>query len=189
MIYGITKLGYDIDGVLAEFSEHFLRTFCPEDMSGPLEWSDPRFKDNFHKTYNNKEFWMTVPALVFPQDLPIKPHCYITARPIPNEWTMEWLWKNKFPYAPLYTVGEDKSKVEVFRESGATHFIDDALHNFAELNNAGIPCFLLTRSHNTSKETDMRVDSLRDLPMALINHRFKYLSDQEIMTGELIVNI
>lgn len=157
------KLGFDIDGVLAEFSGHFLNKYTPTDLSGPLHWDDERFKINFPKTYNDKEFWLSIPRMIYPQDLPLRPHCYITARPIPNEWTMEWLWKNGFPYAPLYTVGHDGSKVEVFKQSGATHFVDDALHNYDELIAAGIPCFLLTRSHNESRDTPHRVDKLIDI--------------------------
>lgn len=163
------KMGYDIDGVLGEFSDHFLNYFNINDKTPPKKWSDKRFKENFHLTYNNKDFWMTMPPTIDPNSLILMPHCYITARPIPNEWTMEWLWKNRYPYADLYTVGEDGKKADTFYKSGATHFIDDGLHNFDELNNLGIPCFLLSRSHNLDRNTDMRINNLKDLPKFVLN--------------------
>lgn len=165
------KMGYDLDGVLAEFSDHFLKYFNFADKSPPSEWDDRRFRDNFHLTYGNKNFWMTIPPIV-PKDSQVlkflPPHCYITARPIPNEWTMEWLWKMGFPHADLYTVGEKGEKSEVFLKSGATHFVDDGLHNFDELSSIGVPCFLLTRPHNVSRETGMRINKFSDLPNAVI---------------------
>lgn len=164
------QMGYDIDGVLAEFSDHFLNFFDFEDKSDPDSWDDPRFRENFHWTNDNYEFWSTIPPIVKPSELTIPPYCYITSRSIPSEWSMEWLWRNGFPYAKLITVGVGQSKIEAAKSLGCTHFIDDHLKNFDELNEAGVACFLKTRGHNVHRETDMRVDSLDELQNAIIRY-------------------
>lgn len=155
------RIGLDVDGIAADFSSHFLNFFDFEDKSPATSWDDPRFRKNFHRTYENKEFWLGIPTI---NDSPywvnhLRPSCYITARPIPNEWSMEWLWKNGFPYAPLFTVGENGSKVDLVREN-CDIFVDDAIHNFEQLTEAGLKCALMTRSHNLGYDTEFRIDSL-----------------------------
>lgn len=166
------RIGLDIDGVLADFSAHFLDYYGFEDRSPASDWDDPRFRKNFHKTYSDKDFWLTVPSIHTATYWSkfIAPSCYITARPIPNEWSMEWLWKNRFPYAPVFTVGENGSKVDLVREH-CDVFIDDAIHNFEELTNAGLDCVLMTRSHNIGYDTELRIDSLGGVYSIL--HKFE----------------
>lgn len=171
----LTKMSYDIDGVLGDFGGHLLNYLNIKDKSPILKFGDQRIIDNIERVYDDKKFWLTIPQLVY--NLPIRPHCYNTNRPVPAEWTLEWLWKCKFQYAELYCIGNKHeyyaSKVEAFKQSGATHHVDDAVHNYEQLTEAGIPCFLLTHHYNKSVETNMRIDSLSDLPLALINHRTK----------------
>lgn len=169
----ITKMSYDIDGVLGDFSNYLLHYLDIPDKSPVLKFADQRIIDNIERVYDDKKFWLSIPQLVY--SLPIPAHCYNTNRPVPVEWTYEWLWKHKFQYAEVYAIGGKHeyyaSKVDAFRESGATHHVDDAIHNYEQLTEAGIPCFLLTADYNKSVETNMRIDSLSDLPLALIHHR------------------
>ncbi len=44
-----------------------------------------------------------------------------------------------------------KSKVKVL-QGRVDIFVDDAYHNYKELNEAGIECLLMSRSHNTKEE-------------------------------------
>lgn len=142
------KIGLDIDGVCAEFEQHFL-TYLGLPTHGANHWDDPRFKDNFHKVVADEWFWLTIPAIFPGERLRIKPQMYVTARPIDTKVTEEWLALHKFPKAPVITVGHNQSKVEALKGK-VDLFIDDAIHNYVELNKSGIPTILVTRSHNVS---------------------------------------
>jgi uncharacterized HAD superfamily protein len=113
---------------------------------------------------DNKEFWLSIPAKVKPEDIPFEPHCYITSRSIPVEWTIEWLDNNGFPAVPVYSVGLGESKVEVAKESGIEIFVDDRFDTFVELNNAGICTFLFDAPHNQRYNVGhKRIKSLGEL--------------------------
>lgn len=156
------KILVDIDGVLAAFGEHFINYLDFDDKSQPTEWSDKRFVDNIHKVDNDVEFWLTIPKLIEPSDIKFKISGYCTARNISKKVTELWLRNNGFPDKPVYSVGLGKSKVEVLKEVGCDIFIDDSESNFNELNNNGVLCYLMTRSHNLNVNTPLRVNSLEE---------------------------
>ena len=109
---------------------------------------------------------MNVKPKIKASEIPFEPHCYITSRACPNEWTAEWLEKNGFPTRPVYTVGHDQSKVEVALKSGIKWFVDDRFENFVTLNDAGICCFLWDAPHNQRYEVGFkRIYSFKDLPI------------------------
>lgn len=151
-------VGLDIDGVLAEFSDHFLNWFDFEDKSAPTDWDDRRFRENFHKIAHSEEFWSSLPPIIHPKDLDVKPSVYITARDIPTEVSKNWILRNGFPDAPVITVGMGKSKVEVAQACKLDVFYDDSYRNFCELNEAGIKTYLVTRSHNMKYTVNDRVN-------------------------------
>ena len=57
------ELWLDLDGVVGEFEQHFLRYFNLP-THHPTEWDDPRFTDNIHHIDYNDDFWLTI-ALCF----------------------------------------------------------------------------------------------------------------------------
>lgn len=158
----VPKIGLDIDEVLADWVGHWSK------YHGHIEpefWNfDRNIKEKFELLKNNKEFWLSIPPKITPSDLPFEPHCYITSRSIPKEWTEEWLDKNGFPGVPVYSVGFGESKVEIAKESGIDIFVDDRYENFVELNNAGICCFLFDAPHNKRYEVGFkRIYNLKEI--------------------------
>lgn len=145
------RIGLDIDGIVADFGVHFLNYLNIEDKSFPTKWDDDRFINNFHKIENDVEFWMTIPKLIEPSELDFKPVIYVTARPIDNKVTECWLANNGFPQAPVITVGTGGSKVQHLKNT-VDLFVDDAVHNFVQLENNGVNCLLMDRSHNQNYE-------------------------------------
>lgn len=156
------RAGYDIDGVLASFGEYFLEYLNIEDKSPFTTWDDYRITEHFHKLTFDYKFWLTMPKLIEAEDLPYEPYMYVTARPIPSRITAQWLKFNNFPTAKVITVGVNGSKVDTLKAHNIDIFFDDAEHNFKELNEAGINCYLITRTHNKNVQTDKRIDDLKN---------------------------
>lgn len=156
------RIGLDIDGVLAAFGEHFLDYLGFEDKTPPKHWDDPRFSENFYKIKDDINFWLTIPRLFDPRILDFNPVIYVTARDIPTSVTEKWLEINEFPKAPVVSVGVGGDKVETLKEN-VDIFVDDALHNYHALNEAGINCVLITRSHNEYEEVEKRIESINQV--------------------------
>lgn len=156
------KIGLDIDEVLADWVGHWTKHHGQEI---PENWNfDRNIAEKFELLNNDKDFWLSIPVKTIPQSIPFEPHCYITSRSIPIEWTMEWLDKNGFPQMPVYSIGHGASKVDVAKKSGIEIYVDDRYENFVELNKNGICCFLFDAPHNQRYEVGFkRIKSLEDL--------------------------
>jgi hypothetical protein len=86
------KIGLDIDEVLADWVGHWTKHHGQE---VPETWNfDRDIKSKFELLKDDKEFWLSIPVKTKPSDIHFEPHCYITSRSIPKEWTEEWLDKN-----------------------------------------------------------------------------------------------
>jgi len=156
------KIGLDIDEVLADWVGHWTKHHKQE---VPETWNfDRNIKSKFDKLKDDKDFWLSIPVKTKPSEINFEPHCYITSRPIPKEWTEEWLDKNGFPTMPVYSIELGESKVSVAKKSGIEIFVDDRYENFVELNNANICCYLFDAPHNRRYDVGFkRIKSLKEL--------------------------
>lgn len=140
------KIGLDVDEVIADWVGHWTKY---HGQVTPEFWNfDKDIRYKFEAMKDNKEFWLSIPPKINPKTMPFEPHCYITSRIIPKEWTEEWIQLNGFPTMPVYSVGNGASKVQVAKESGIDWFVDDRYENFVELNQNGVCCYLLDAPHN-----------------------------------------
>lgn len=156
------KIGLDIDEVLADWVGHWTKHHGQE---VPETWNfDRNISDKFNMLSADKDWWLSIPVKTNPSDIHFEPHCYITSRSIPKEWTEEWLDKNGFPTMPVYSIGHGESKVDVALKSGIDIFVDDRFENFVELNNAGICTYLFDAPHNRRYDVGhKRISSLSEL--------------------------
>lgn len=155
------KIGLDVDGVLSSLGLHFL-DYLSLPLHAPTEWSDSRFKDNFHKVDKDERFWLTMPRLIHPSTIKFEIDCYVTARNISSEVTEKWLELNGFPKRLVITVGMGKSKLQALKDRGVTIFLDDHEDNFLELNEGGIKTYLMDASHNQHVKTDLRIKNMKE---------------------------
>lgn len=120
------KIGLDIDEVLCDW----LGGWCElSKIERPHSWLFDRelygklIKMEEEGTIN--DFMMGLNPLIDPREIPFEPHCYITARHIENQISIDWLDKHGFPSAPVYTVPTNSTKVETAIKAGVEIFVDD----------------------------------------------------------------
>jgi len=158
------KVFLDIDGVLADFSHHFINYYDEvEDKTSPITvWNDQRIVKYFYLTKNDIDFWLSIPPLINPSEINFQVDGYCTNRKgfVPSGVTEQWLLENNFPTAPVFL--SNGSKAQILHEQGADIFLDDAVHNFIQLNKFGIKTCLLDSSYNREFKTRLRVNSVRE---------------------------
>ena len=157
------RIGLDIDEVLADWVGHWMARHGYSER--PEFWDfDRHIHSKFEEVMHDKEFWMTIPCKTEPTDIPFEPHCYITSRCIPVEWTEQWLDKMGFPGRPVYSIPMGTSKVTVAKKAEIEIYVDDRYDNFVQLNQAGICCFLFDAPHNQRYDVGFkRIKSLKEL--------------------------
>jgi hypothetical protein len=140
------KIGLDIDDVIADFVPAYCERY---NVPIPFAWYfDREFMSNYNKVIKDHGFWLNLKPKCDPNTIPFEPHCYITSRGCPKEWSEEWLDKNGFPRVKVIQIETGSSKVEVGRETGIDIFVDDCYKNFIELTKAGIFTYLFDTPHN-----------------------------------------
>jgi 5'(3')-deoxyribonucleotidase len=160
------KIGLDIDEVLADFTSAWAKVHGIDER--PECW-------NYHRNMGAEftkmkeagtldDFYLSITPKIKPSDLPFEPHCYVTSRPVDTAITEKWLEIHKFPGSKVITVPLGTSKVQVLKDAGVDIFVDDAFHNFDELNRGGVCCFLMDAPHNQRYDVGFkRIKSLKEL--------------------------
>ena len=157
------RIGLDIDDVLADFLGGFCEYYNLEEI--PSHW---HFYKNGVK-YEDleslpKEFWLNLKPKVDPKSIKFSPVAYITHRICPIEWTIEWLEKNQFPYAPVYYVNPNNTKVDIAKEIDLDVFVDDKYQTYVDMNKNGICCWLFdtpqNKKHNVGFKRIKNLDNL-----------------------------
>jgi hypothetical protein len=158
----VPRYGIDIDGVLANFIEAVILYAKGLNLSDQFpatwrEWFDydgpnpEAFKQVYKQVTGLPYFWLnlkTLPnALADIMTLP-RPTVYLTARPINNTITRQWLAAQGFPDAEVVTVARSQDKVHVAKKYNLKYFIDDLPSTCVEMQEAGILPILFTQPHN-----------------------------------------
>lgn len=145
------KIGTDIDDVLAEFLETYLKRF-----GNPK--NDREIARNVQRVLiKDKDFWENLPVL---NTLNFIPELYCTKRVNSKVYTKNWLRKHNFPDKPIYQViCQTRNKAD-FIKGKVDVFIDDSITNFIQMNLAGVPCLLYNKKYNQHWGSIGRIYSL-----------------------------
>lgn len=158
----IPRISLDVDEIICAWVQAYCKRY---DMDIPHCWNfDPKMSERMAELKNDMDFWAGIEPLIKAEDLPFEPAAYITSRPIPNEWTQEWLWHHKFPVAPVITVEHGADKLLKCEELGINWHVDDNFDTFRHLNANGMHCFLMDAKHNQRYDVgSKRIKSLVEL--------------------------
>jgi len=156
------KIALDIDEVLCDWIGDW------SEGDRPASWYFDREILNKFDTMKEEGkldiFYLGLKPLIKPEDIPFEPHCYITSRPVDSQISEKWLDMHGFPARPVYTVGVGNTKVDIAKREGIDIFVDDAFHNFKQLNDAGICCFLMDAPHNQRYNVGFkRIKNLKEI--------------------------
>lgn len=155
------KIGLDLDDVCCDFIGQYMK--YNQLTNPPSHWNFNWDELNNLEKYPDK-FWLEMKPKVNPKDISFEPSCYITSRHCDKNLTIEWLKKNNFPYAPVYQLKPNESKLETAKKVKINMFIDDKFETFVEFNKNGILCYLMDTEHNKKYNVGFkRIYSLKDI--------------------------
>lgn len=133
----------DLDDTVFDFIGFYQKRFGVELAD---YWkADYDMGKNLEELKNDKDFWINMPIKHTP---PVEVDYYVTARSIPEEWTMEAIQKNNLPKAKVISLPWNVSKIDTLKKIGATIMVDDKYETFKECLNNGIFCYLVDAPHN-----------------------------------------
>jgi len=158
----VKNIGYDIDGVLANFMGALMRKARQLGYKDeiPGHWMQLKryhpegegYQEAWDLIADQHSFWRDQ---IHPYDdayIHTDVTAYITNRSVPSSLTQEWLLRHGFPNAPVNTVGHDHSKVRAAEVENLDLFIDDKPEIVRNMNDHGIPCLLMDRPYNHGEE-------------------------------------
>lgn len=129
------KVALDVDGVLANFYLAMCIKFNKPYVS-VNSWSNSWQEENFPKTFDDLEFWDTLPNINHPHAITFEFDCYITAIPEHlKDSRIKWLKKHGYPDKPVITA-HDKATAMI--ENDITILIDDKFENINNVHKAGL---------------------------------------------------
>lgn len=146
------RIGLDCDDTISAFMQPYLDKFgTPK--------NDFEITRNVYKLRTDKDFWMNVPVIHYPD---FTPTLFCSKRIHPKSWSKKYLsdklgFSESIPFYQLYGQHLSKSR---WVKGKVDVFIDDSISNFKELNSAGVPCLLIDSEWNRHFETPLRIYSL-----------------------------
>lgn len=163
------KLGVDIDGVLANFGEAFLRHAARLNLNQgmPNRWEDISCwvigGNNFHPAWDllkhDENFWLDILPLEHSQiGSDITVDCFITARTVRSQISKQWLMQHRrtlkinTKVPPVFTVSHFTEKLKVIRERGLDVFVDDHIDTIIFLRQNGVEAYLYKNPHQRSHD-------------------------------------
>ena len=171
------KIGLDIDGVLCNFAQGIINKAdqmslghkFPQNWLLVRKWCIAQDRADYLNVWNevkdDRSFWLHLNPIPHSSWLRFEPDCYISNRPHPDI-TLLWLWRNKYPQAPVFHVKDPLDKVQVAQERELDLFIDDYHPTIAAMRKAGVPALLFKAPYQQGEEFEElpTISDLKEVP-------------------------
>lgn len=157
------KVGLDVDGVLANFSDGLIAKARQMGLSEefPETWEHvdnwdvcEKFLHVMDEARMDASFWLGLKPMT--ANVPFEVDCYITARSIGSEVTAKWLSDNGFQDAPVISVANPEEKLQHIKDRGLDLFVDDYYKTVINLLEEGINAVLFSAPYQRGHEEECK---------------------------------
>jgi hypothetical protein len=168
------RVGLDIDGCLANFSQGFIdagvemgiECCLPKNWKCVNKWMFPCV-DHFKSIWDARcehsySFWLGLQPLpkakrFFKSKKAFVPEVYITKRPCPSWVTRKWIVANGFPNAEVITVDDSAKKLDIILDR-CDLYVDDLPATIRQCREAGANAYLYSAPFHVG-------ESIKGLPI------------------------
>jgi uncharacterized HAD superfamily protein len=178
------EIGFDIDGVVADTSEAFLRiarqdygicdiNHCDitnfnvaECLPIPADIVDDIFDFLMREPLNADMRPMPDAVQVLTRIASTKPITFITARPHKQpvaDWLEHFLPPEVFKQTRLTAMGDHEGKIKYIKQHKLRYFVDDRTETCLDVQKAGITPIVFTQPWNEGRHNLLTVDSWRSI--------------------------
>lgn len=160
-------------GIIATGQAMGLRDELPLHPNWVTKWmgSGTAFYKVWDAIKTDREWWMNLKPIKGAGDsINFHVDFYITSRPIPPQWTLDWLNKNGFgqPDTKVRGTIQGENKLDVMIREGVDALVDDkpdTLEKVRACTNAKVACFLMDQAWNRMHDDGgWRIKSLNEVP-------------------------
>lgn len=146
------RVGFDLDDTIFGFSEGYLKRFK---KFPKYDWAITRNVTNI--LIHERDFWVNLPVIRRPN---FEPKLYCSSRVNKKAWSKKALEINDLPNSPLYQVPGYHIPKSKYIKGRVDVFIEDSVHQWKNLNLAGIPCLLIDNERNQEYGPLLKIYSL-----------------------------
>ena len=146
------RIGCDLDDTIFGFSEGYLKRFK---KFPKYDWAITRNVTNI--LIHERDFWVNLPVIRRPD---FEPKLYCSSRVNKKAWSKKALEINGLPNSPLYQVPGYHIPKSKYIKGRVDVFIEDSVHQWKNLNLAGIPCLLIDNERNQEYGPLLKIYSL-----------------------------
>ena len=146
------RVGFDLDDTIFGFSEGYLKRFK---KFPKYDWAITRNVTNI--LIHERDFWVNLPVIRRPD---FEPKLYCSSRVNKKAWSKKALEINGLPNSPLYQVPGYHIPKSKYIKGRVDVFIEDSIHQWKNLNLAGIPCLLIDNERNQEYGPLLKIYSL-----------------------------
>jgi hypothetical protein len=190
------KIALDIDGVVCDWWGGIIKAGktlglqdqLPRSAAWVHRWhgEGEAFDQVWNAVKGSKEWWMSLDPIKGAREaINFHVDAYITARPIPSQWSMDWLNRVGLGRSDsmVYTMKPGIKKVRCMLNEKITFIVDDKpgiLEECRATTDAAVGCFLMDQPWNRMHDDKgWRIKSLKEVP-----ERIGYLTGAPPMPKE-----
>lgn len=146
------RVGFDLDDTIFGFSEGYIKRFK---KFPKYDWAITRNVTNI--LIHERDFWVNLPVIRRPD---FEPQLYCSSRVNKKAWSKKAIEINGLPNSPLYQVPGYHIPKSKYIKGRVDVFIEDSIHQWKNLNLAGIPCLLIDNENNQEYGPLLKIYSL-----------------------------